>query len=383
MQASREQRKMRPSRQRGGGSQRVSTFPLAPKEFPRSFLINLINLTHQMTGNYMWDEVSNKEFLIGTNPDSRLSLWWNGSEPLWVTLQNVGKNVFMYFWPGDVGVTLASLPVSMGATLARPPVSVGETLASLLVSVDMAAVYYEKIDVEGHHFGPESPQVRTAVQKLDLIIQILNQKIKVMMLNVLLFSDHGMAKIQWMEKVIELDKFIDMSDVLKIMDRGPVVSLWPKNTTYQKVYAALSQVHNMRVYARQEIPERFHYRKGNFVSPLTLVAEPGWFITKPSAWQNGWHGYDNEFVDMRGFFLAVGPGSIRAVDVYNVMCWILGVDPLPNNGSWSRVEYLLNGFEISSSFLCRYLSILDCLFAAMATRFDGPAVKDLRPKIHK
>uniref|UniRef100_A0A3Q2QBP0 glycerophosphocholine cholinephosphodiesterase n=1 Tax=Fundulus heteroclitus TaxID=8078 RepID=A0A3Q2QBP0_FUNHE len=330
-----------------------------------------------MTGNYMWDEVSNKEFLIGTNPDSRLSLWWNGSEPLWVTLQNVGKNVFMYFWPVKKIITLSSSHLYINS-----PVTFNINQSYILCvptsrQADMAAVYYEKIDVEGHHFGPESPQVRTAVQKLDLIIQILNQKIKesnmVNKLNVLLFSDHGMAKIQWMEKVIELDKFIDMSDVLKIMDRGPVVSLWPKNTTYQKVTL---QVHNMRVYARQEIPERFHYRKGNFVSPLTLVAEPGWFITKnkktlpywkndsrePSAWQNGWHGYDNEFVDMRGFFLAVGPdfkqnvrgGSIRAVDVYNVMCWILGVDPLPNNGSWSRVEYLLNGFEspFQSDTLC-------------------------------
>lgn len=55
---------------------------------------------HHMTGNYMWDETSNKEFLIGTNPDSELPLWWNGSEPLWVTLQKLGKKVFMYFWPG-------------------------------------------------------------------------------------------------------------------------------------------------------------------------------------------------------------------------------------------------------------------------------------------
>lgn len=53
-----------------------------------------------MTGNYMWDETSNKEFLIGTNPDSELPLWWNGSEPLWITLQKLGKKVFMYFWPG-------------------------------------------------------------------------------------------------------------------------------------------------------------------------------------------------------------------------------------------------------------------------------------------
>lgn len=54
-------------------------------------------------------------------------------------------------------------------------------------------------------------------------------------LNVMLFSDHGMTKIQWMEKVIELDKYIDMSDIVKTMDRGPVISLWPKDDKYQKV----------------------------------------------------------------------------------------------------------------------------------------------------
>lgn len=56
---------------------------------------------HQMIGNYMWDEMSKAEFLIGTNPDSKMPLWWNGSEPLWVTLQKLGKKVFMYFWPGE------------------------------------------------------------------------------------------------------------------------------------------------------------------------------------------------------------------------------------------------------------------------------------------
>ncbi|XP_047209408.1 glycerophosphocholine cholinephosphodiesterase ENPP6 isoform X2 [Girardinichthys multiradiatus] len=300
--------------------------------------------THQMTGNYMWDEVSNKEFLIGTSPDSRLSLWWNGSEPLWVTMQNLGKNVFMYFWPGCEVEILNVRPTYCKKYVYNPSEedliwSITSALTALSSGqADMAAVYYEKIDVEGHHFGPESPQVRTAVRHLDLTMQILNQKIRdsnmVNQLNVLLFSDHGMTKIQWMEKVIELDKFIDMSDIVKIMDRGPVVSLWPKNTTYEKVYAALSQVHNMHVYARQEIPERFYYKKGNFVSPLTLVAEPGWFITKnkatlpywkndsgePSAWQNGWHGYDNEFLDMRGFFLAAGPAHASVSLAWTSCC---------------------------------------------------------------
>lgn len=36
----------------------------------------------------------------------------------------------------------------------------------------------------------------------------------------------------------------------------------------------------MDVYNIQDIPERFFYKKGKFVSPLTLVAEEGWFIAE-------------------------------------------------------------------------------------------------------
>lgn len=43
----------------------------------------------------------------------------------------------------------------------------------------MAAIYYEKIDVEGHHFGPDSHQVKTAVQQLDLVMQELHRRVKV------------------------------------------------------------------------------------------------------------------------------------------------------------------------------------------------------------
>lgn len=34
---------------------------------------------------------------------------------------------------------------------------------------------------------------------------------------------------------------------------------------------------------------------------------------------------------------------IRSVDVYNVMCNVAGIAPLPNNGSWSRVVCMLKG----------------------------------------
>lgn len=57
-------------------------------------------------------------------------------------------------------------------------------------------------------------------------------------INVVLFSDHGMTDLQWMEKVIELDNYIDMTHIIKMMDRGPVVSLWPKQDKFEEVSSA-------------------------------------------------------------------------------------------------------------------------------------------------
>ncbi|KAJ3588193.1 hypothetical protein NHX12_011787, partial [Muraenolepis orangiensis] len=284
---------------------------------------------HQMTGNFMWDEVSDKEFLIATNADSRLPLWWNGSEPIWVTAEKKGKNVHMYYWSGCEVEILGVRPSFCEEYVYNPSLknftdSIEKALNALQSGkAEMAAVYYEKIDVEGHHFGPDSHQLKMALRELDTAIQTLNKKIKDMdmgdKLNVMMFSDHGMTPIKWMERVIELDKHINMSDLVKMMDRGAVVSVWPKHNKHQENQAKLP-----------------YWKNGTGVA---------------SGWQNGWHGYDNDCMDMRAFFLAKGPDfkkgaqapPIQLVDIYNLMCRTLGVDPRPNNGSWSRVENMLSG----------------------------------------
>ena len=56
------------------------------------------------------------------------------------------------------------------------------------------------------------------------------------------------------------------------------------------------------------------------------------------------HRYNNQQIVLpTDFKRNVRAAPIRAVDVYNLMCRTLGILPLPNNGSWSRVEYLLSG----------------------------------------
>ncbi|CAH2300396.1 Ectonucleotide pyrophosphatase phosphodiesterase family member 6 [Pelobates cultripes] len=196
-------------------------------------------------------------------------------------------------------------------------------------------------------------------------------------LNVILFSDHGMTDIYWMDKVIELVTYIDLNDITQLKDRGAVVSVWPAEGKEDKVYNQLKSIEHANVYKKEDIPDRFHYKKGKFVSPLTIIAEEGWFITvskdklpfwkngASQAWQHGWHGYDNEFIDMRGFFMAYGPdfkvnyksGPIRAVDVYNIMCTVLGIEPLSNNGSWSRIKDIL----INQATMVRPVQLEHCL----------------------
>lgn len=54
---------------------------------------------------------------------------------------------------------------------------------------------------------------------------------------------------------------------------------WPFLLSLQ-VYNKLRAVEHMTVYEKEAIPSRFYYKKGKFVSPLTLVADEGWFITE-------------------------------------------------------------------------------------------------------
>ena len=63
----------------------------------------------------------------------------------------------------------------------------------------------------------------------------------------------------------------------------------------------------------------------------------------------GAHGYDNELEVMRATFIAHGPAFKKHytaepfpnVDVYELMCKILGLKPAPNDGDFSRVSGML------------------------------------------
>jgi predicted AlkP superfamily pyrophosphatase or phosphodiesterase len=64
----------------------------------------------------------------------------------------------------------------------------------------------------------------------------------------------------------------------------------------------------------------------------------------------GGHGYDpNKVPKMHPFFIASGPAfkkgfvseAFDMVDIYPLMCYVLGIKPAPNNGTLENVRQLL------------------------------------------
>lgn len=63
----------------------------------------------------------------------------------------------------------------------------------------------------------------------------------------------------------------------------------------------------------------------------------------------GEHGFDNQEMDMKPFFRAVGPafhknlevGPFETVNIYPLMCHILGIQPEVNDGNLDATKHML------------------------------------------
>ena len=74
-------------------------------------------------------------------------------------------------------------------------------------------------------------------------------------------------------------------------------------------------------------------------------------MKKRDGWDNlkGAHGYDNQLESMRATFIAHGKAFKKGkivepfenVDIYNVMCKILGLTPAKNDGNLETIKKLL------------------------------------------
>jgi predicted AlkP superfamily pyrophosphatase or phosphodiesterase len=221
--------------------------------------------------------------------------------------------------------------------------------------------YFDSIDKLTHVEGPDSPNLPKKLEEIDLLLRELLMEIEEKkmedLVDILIVSDHGMTKV---EKKISLDELVpNFIQKVSVYDWDKYVvgisaNIQPHNISQiQEIYSSLSKESNMICHLKQDIPERFHIKKDHKIASIYCYAKPGYVlslsneIVKPYA---GNHGYDNEFKDMQGIFIAKGPSfkkghqmkGFENIEVYNIMSKVLNLEAAQNNGTFEKIKEMFN-----------------------------------------
>lgn len=339
----------------------IPSFPT--KTFPNHYTIvtGLRPDHHGLVANNIWDPKMEARYGLSDreavrNPD------WYGGVPVWVTAERAGRTTAPLFWPGSEAPIDGVRPTHwLGYDGDMPHRARVDWVLERLDEdgASFATLYFDAVDVAGHDFGPDAPETREAVARVDSAIGYLRRGLAARALNdvdVIVVSDHGMSPLS-PERVFFLDDYIEV-DRARVIDWSPVLALWPDSADIDDIYRSLRGVSpHVKIYRPEEIPERYEFGSHDRVAPIIGIADPGWSITtrdyferNSDGYDGGNHGYYHRSPDMRALFIAAGP-SFRAgivvppfpnVDVYELIMEILGLPPVPGDGQLSRVSGLLD-----------------------------------------
>ncbi|XP_063771288.1 bis(5'-adenosyl)-triphosphatase ENPP4 [Pseudophryne corroboree] len=331
------------------------------KTFPNhySLVTGLYAESHGIVANSMYDPDTNMTFQISNYTSKTDPVWWNEATPIWVTNQRAGRRSGSAMWPGsDVRIQNTTVSEFMmynrSVTFAERVNNIIEWFTRANDPINFATLYFEEPDSSGHRFGPDDTgKMAKVLSAVDDGIGYLVTKLKDVNLwdtvNVIITSDHGMAQCS-KDRVIALDECIGRGNYT-LVDSTPVAAILPLKDPISVYNLLKTCSEHMKVYLREDVPDRYHYKHNSRIQRIILVAHEGWTIVqnRSSSIVLGNHGYDNSLPSMHPFLAAHGPAyhknykmrTINSVDVYPMMCHILGLKAEPNNGTLANTKCLL------------------------------------------
>jgi len=307
-----------------------------------------------LVANYFYDATKDARYTLSDSKAVTDGNWYSGV-PLWSLAESQGMRTACLFWPGSEAEIAGQRPtdylkfddkvdensrIDQVLTWLKEP----ETTRPHFITL-----YYSDVDHAGHEFGPDAPQTKEAVVRLDALVGKLHKDLDAtgLSIDLVVVSDHGMAKIQgpW----VTLDQFAD----LKGFDTaGPL--LYSKSEEDRvRVYNALKKAsEKFQAYRLKDVPADLNYnenpREGDPVivptGPYAIRAhapEEGKPDHPPIA---GQHGFDpHTMPEMKASFFAAGPDIVHAktvapfenVNIYPWIAHILGLNAPKSDGKLS------------------------------------------------
>lgn len=345
------------------------------KTFPNHYAIatGLYPQNNGIVENNIYDRQSKVVFSMSNRKAVQDGRWWLG-EPIWITAEKQGQKAAPFFFPGSEAEINGTRPTYWKPYDGNMPnaARVDQILAWLDLPVGQRptflSLYFSDVDDAGHHYSPDAVETKTAVLKVDEQLGNLIKGLKARgiftQVNLIVVSDHGMATVDNNHAIL-LDELFNTELAEKILWTHEIISIFPNAGKEDEIYATLKAKlpPQATVYRRAEVPARLHYSDSPRIAPLLVLPAEGWIVTDRKWFDEmkakgearhltGSHGYDNQLESMRAIFIAHGAAfkqgqvidGFENVQVYNIMCQILGLKPAPNDGNFDVAkEVLING----------------------------------------
>ncbi len=327
--------------------------------FPNHYTIvtGLYPEHHGLVANSFYDEQKQARYAINSTEAVTDGSWYSGV-PLWSLAESQGMRTACLFWPGSEAKIAGFRPTWYAtfdskneATDAVEQARIDDAVALLKLPAEsrphFLTIYYSEPDHEGHMFGPDAPETRAAVHKVDALIGKLKAALDStgLPIDLVVISDHGMVKVdsQW----ITLDKFADLTN----FEAAGSLLYGKTEEDRVRVYNQLKHASSaFVVYRLKDVPAGLHYnlnpREGDPVviatGPYAIRAHqpPVGKLDPPPI--PGAHGFDPRVIpEMKSSFFAAGPDIVRSktvvpfenVNLYPWMAHILGLTPPSSDGN--------------------------------------------------
>lgn len=322
--------------------------------FPNHFTIvtGLYPEHHGLVANGFYDPAKDARYAINDPAAVTDGSWYSGV-PLWSLAESQGMRSACFFWPGSEARIAGFRPTYYLRfdNKIDDNARIDQVLDWLrLPPADrphFITLYYSEPDHEGHQFGPDAPETKAAVVKVDKLVGKLKAGLDAsgLPIDLVVVSDHGMAKVQggW----INLDQFADLTGFETV---GPLL-YGKSDEDAARVYNQLKKASSQFVvYRRKDVPAELNYRENpREGDPVVLATGP--FLIRahaPPAGKTegpppvGMHGYDpRKMPEMKASFFAAGPDilpghTVRPFENVNLYPWLahlLGLNPPKSDGS--------------------------------------------------
>jgi len=291
--------------------------------------------------------------------------WWEGGEPIWVSVRKAGLKSATWSWPGSEAPVHGLHANEWRVYDEKVPLAtrMGEVQGWLRGVPDgqaprFIAAYMEQVDTAGHHYGPDSPEYAAAIREVDTaiggLIDGMARDGTLDTTNLIIVSDHGMATVPAGNAVAVED--MAAIDVAKVISTGQSVGFTPQPGKKAEAEKALLGRHDhYECWNKAQLPTRWHYGSNPRVPAIICQMDEGWdalpreVIAKRPAATRGSHGYDPALPSMQATFIARGPAFVRGkqlgafdnVDVYPLLTRLIGIPAQPNDGNPHALDQAL------------------------------------------